>query len=187
MATILTVAPLVFRVVLPAVSTGRVSIRERIVRLIAARLTTITQANGYETDIGGTVTEGMLIDAEPPVLPCINFTDGAESSQVEAGMIHRSVQLMVETYDKQNEDPTPESLTRKARRHVVDVERALWRDPDTLRAETTFGGLAVGMTLLQSQPNIGQKPQPWIGSLSLYEIHYRTKAGNPYTSSDDED
>lgn len=186
MATIIHLEPLVFRVVLPAVATGPLSIRERIVQLIEARLKTITQANGYQTDLGVTVTEGMLIDPDPPVIPAINFWDGTESTQNETGMTHRSLQLVVETYDKQTDAPTPANLTRAARTHVLDVERAIWRDPVTGRSDPTLQGLAVGMTLLQSQPSIGLKPQTWIGSLSTYDIEYRTKAGNPYTNSDED-
>ncbi len=187
MATLIHLEPLIFRVVLPPVATGPLSIRERIVQLIEARLKTIQKVKGYQTDLGVTVTEGMLIDAEPPVIPAINFYDTAETGQAEAGMINKALQLIVETFDKQVEGPTPTSLTQVARKHVLDVEQALFRDPATLRHEPTLGGLAVGMTLSQSQPHIGLKPIPWIGSISSYEIQYRTKAGNPYINSDEEE
>lgn len=190
MATLLKPTPLLFRVVLPAITVlnpGLQTIRARIVAAVKARLQTISLANDYETEVGSTVVEGLLIEAEPPVIPCINFFDGAETTQAEAGMVLRSLQLGVETYDKQVEGATPESLTQRARAQVTDIERALWRDPDTRRPEPTFGGLAIGMSILQSQPHIGLKPIPWIGSVSTYEITYRTQAGNPYSNRDDED
>lgn len=187
--TILKPQPLQFRVVLPAVRVlPELPIRERIVRAVKQRLQTILQANDYETDIGQAVVEGMLFEAEPDPLPVINFWDGAETAEAEMGMIHRALQLTIETYDKLTDDPTAEGLTAIARHHLVDVERALWRDPATLLPDPTFGGLAVGMTLSQSQPHMGYKPIPWAGSISLYEIMYRTKAGNPYSNTDsDED
>lgn len=188
MATIIRPEPLVFRVVLPSVSTGVLSIRDRIVRLIEARLKTITIVNGYKTDLGATVTEGMLIEAEPPVIPAINFYDAAETGESEAGMVKKALQLIVETYDKQASNvATPQSLTVAVRKHVIDVEQAIFRDPATGRPDPTLQGLVVGMTLSQSQPHIGQQPVAWIGSISSYEIQYRTKAGNPYSSMDSEE
>lgn len=184
-ATIIRPSPLALRVTLPALTVlPTLTIRERLMRAVKARLQTILAANGYETSIGQTVNEGLLIDAEPPAIPSLNFWDGNESGQIEAGQVLRSLQLTVEGYDKRLNEETPDKLTVVARNMVTDVERALWRDPETLRPDVTFGGLAVGIEFSQSQPVIGLKPHLWIGSTSLWEIIYRTRAGNPYSQND---
>jgi hypothetical protein len=187
MATPLTPTATQQYILRPVRARPRESVRTRIMAAVRARLERIARANGFETNIGTTVYEGMLIDAEPPVIPSCNFWDGNETGQLEAGMILRTLQLTVEAYDQHEDDETPDRLTVLARHMVIDVERALWIDPTTGRPEPTLGGLAVGIEPSQSQPVIGLKPQLWIGSTSLFDVLYRTKAGDPYTHSDIEE
>ena len=168
------------------------SIREQIIAEVKVRLQQITTANGYKTNIGVVVTEGMLIDGDPPVYPSINFWDGDETAEAAYSMVHRRLQLTVEGYDKPSpsvadDDLTPDMLTAVARNMVVDVDRALWLDHVTGRSDPTLGGLAAGIAFVQSQPSISHRPVRWIGSTSLWEITYKTRAGNPYAQDDEED
>jgi hypothetical protein len=174
----------------PSAVVATLTIRDRIVTRIGERLRSIAPANGYLTSLGETVLRGYTLDAEPPVVPCINFWDGDETSESLYGMDRPTVLIQVETYDKITGDAAiaaaqAEELSRLSERHLADVKRAMMRDPLTGFPEPTFGGLADSLLYNGAQLAVGVRPVLWIGCASQWGVTYHHRKGNPYTQTEE--
>jgi hypothetical protein len=165
-------------------------IRERVMAEIGQRLRRIQQAEGFLTDCGAAVSYGQLIEAEPPVIPSLNYWDGQETGESDYGEVVHTVSVTVECYDKPEPDPDkplPDQLTRYAVRMLADVEQALWQHQETGQPDPQLRGLAEGIQYAGSRPILGLQPVLWVGCVSEWDVRYRTKAGDPYRQMDSDE
>lgn len=118
------------------------SIRQKLVNEIKRRLTAITIANGYETDIGtGPINEWPVAyqAEELPALGIFDLINATAQEYAQEKRIMNQLGFQVRIFLPRDPDPT---LVRKM---IADVLRATITDPTTGARDATLGGLAVDM------------------------------------------
>ena len=151
------------------------TIRERIISNLAARLSVITVANGYNTDIGGNVLRAKVTlgKDEPPA--AVAFPETEESLR-KYGKQHCVMPVRVEGttyYGTDNPSVVAERILGDVIRCIcggtlVEVTGGLADD-----VEYTGGGT-------DEYPDAGEK---LIGASAVFNIKYKTLAGDPYNQS----
>ena len=151
------------------------TIRERIISAIVNRCSVITVANGYNTDIGGNVLRAKVTlgKDEPPA--AVVFPEPEESSR-KYGKQHCVMPVRVEGtayYGSDNPSVAAERILGDLIKCICggtlsDVTGGLADD-----VEYTGGGT-------DEYPDAGEK---LIGASAVFNIKYKTVAGDPYNQS----
>ena len=146
------------------------SIRQRIVEEIGTRLSRILVANGYETDLGKSVTEWRAETIPMVALPAVDYRDVSESSEASTIMGADSLReqtLSVHIEMRAADDPTMQ------RAMLADCIKAIGQDP-------TWAGYALA-TEIASDSTEFQEQSRLMGSTTLkLLITYRVRVWDPY-------
>lgn len=108
---------------------------------IVARLSTITVANGYETDIGLSIKRGrrkLPIESEVPCSVLIEGNDNVDdaSGRIQTALVKVTQPYLIDGFDVCD----PDNPNDKAHAMIRDIKRVLFKDG------RTFGGKVVEVT-----------------------------------------
>ena len=118
------------------------TIRQKLVDEITHRLTTITIANGYETDLGlGPINQWPVIyqEEELPALGVFDLVNNVVQEYAQEKRIMNHLPFQVRIFLARDPDA---QLVRKM---LADVMRAVITDPTSGERDATLGKLAVDM------------------------------------------
>jgi hypothetical protein len=153
-------------------------VRLRIMRVIAARLAEIDQANQYRYTFAS-VFYGQSLKAEPEIPPQIYVWDQEETSETQTmgGKEYKSLIVEVEALAIV-EDATLIAETNNLM--LADVHRAMFEDALTGTIDPECLGLADGMSYAESRGMFGVTNHLWAGNVSQWVINYHSIRGKPH-------
>lgn len=144
------------------------SIRQQIVTAILARMSTITTANNYETDIGNSVHEFRQTDFQESELPAMDVRDVSESVEKRGGNDIFSLSIEIEAKTLGSTSGT------QARDIIADISKAVGVD-------SSFGNLAQDTLAIRNDILSSDKNNRQISSILMaFEVRYITKSNAPY-------
>lgn len=183
----------------------KLTIRMQIMQEVHARLSRITKANGFQSNLGATVVYGQQTSPLHYTYPIAYYWDHFESPQQLSGTTVNSLQVQVESFElieipdeiANLPESTPEEVNEKmkqmvilgqqgpiiANQHLADVRQALSHDWRTGNYDVKFNGLAHGFAFLESDPFLPIQPAELMqcGLNSQWTITYQHANGDPYS------
>lgn len=140
--------------------------RELIFAEVKARFASITQANGYRTDIGLKLTEWQRTPKEVDQLPGVDVRDEVEETVIEtkaSGVYERGLMItaIAETLE-------PDATASEARKCLADMIAAVGVDP-------TWGGLARRTLPVEDEVLVDEAGQRIGGARLMFRVEYSRK------------
>ena len=147
------------------------SIREQILQALAARLATITTANGYDVNIKTVERARRLFVISE--LPACGIFDTTELLTPHYNAYSNVVAISVELHS----DAVAENRSMHANKLLASLKKGVMSGDDT------FGGIAERTIITETTINYPQDDDESLVSVSvIYSVTYEEVAGDPYNN-----
>jgi hypothetical protein len=144
------------------------TIRDQIMIAMKTRLETILISNGYETDLGGSITEWRTDDIQESEVITGNITDASEDTAPRGFNDENTLPVEIEI------KTTGVTMITTMRSALGDVVKAIGTDP-------TISSLVQNMSRgSNTSVGVDQKSRKYCSSVISYEMKYLTKRFNPF-------
>lgn len=157
------------------------TIREIIIQDFISRLAVITQANGYNTAIGGNVLRARK-HVDPDEMPCCVVWPGTETAEASYGSNNCRMTMRIEglaVFGTENPSVVSERILGDLKQCIFQPGNAFssppagWlRSPDYIDSLSYTGGGT------EEYPDEGQKTT---GAMISVEVEYTEDIGDPYS------
>lgn len=145
------------------------SIRQQIVDGFTTRMQTITKINGYKTDLGANISEHRTEDWQESELPGGDARDGDESIEVSGDEHIFTLDMEIEV------KMSGTASQRDVMKIIADVTKAV--------GVSKFSGFIETVRPVSNEAPDFEKKDKQFGSITMkFEVIYRTKAFDPYTT-----